>query len=59
MNKLLIWVYLAIDAATVCYLTFLDGVTYNAWNWIIIVPINVFLGTIWPVYWGLLRWLFG
>jgi hypothetical protein len=49
--------YLAVDAATFVFLTFFDGYAYNSWNWLIAVPINVFLGTIWPIYWGILRWV--
>lgn len=56
MNRLLTGVYLAIDAATVFYLTFLDGYIYTAWNWIFAIPANIFLGTIWPIYWGILHW---
>jgi len=45
--------------ATFIYLTFLDDYSYNAWNWIIAVPINLFLGEIWPIYWAILRPLMG
>jgi hypothetical protein len=58
MQRIGLFVYFAVDALTFLYLTFFDGITYNAWNWIIIIPINVFLSTIWPIYWGILRWIF-
>lgn len=45
--------------ATFIYLTFFDGYDYNWWNWIIAVPINVFLGEIWPIYWLILKPLMG
>lgn len=43
---------------TFVYLTLLDGYIYNWWNWIIAVPVNAFLGEIWPIYWLVLRPLF-
>ena len=42
---------------TFIYLTFFDGYDYNAWNWIIAIPINLMLSGIFPIYWGLLHWL--
>ncbi|MFT3806079.1 hypothetical protein [Arenimonas sp.] len=47
-------VYWIGDAATVIYLTFFDGYNYTWWNWLIAVPVNIFLGFIWPIYWGIL-----
>lgn len=44
--------------ATFVKLTFLDGFDYTWLNWIIVLPINVFLATIWPIYWLILRPLF-
>ena len=41
--------------ATFGFLTFFDGTVYNWWNWLIIVPVNLFLGEIWPIYWAILR----
>jgi hypothetical protein len=52
-------IYLLGDAATFVFLTFLDGYRYNMWNWLIAVPINFFLAQIWPIYWLILRPLFG
>lgn len=54
---LLIWQAGALS--TFLFLTFLDGTHYNWWNWLLIVPINLFLAEIWPLYWLLLRPLFG
>ena len=51
-------IYFLVDIATFIYLTFLDDYVYNSWNWIIAIPINLFLATIWPVYWGVLHWIF-
>ena len=54
---LLVWQVGSI--ATFIKLTFLDGYIYTWWNWIIAVPINIFLGEIWPIYWAILRPIFG
>ena len=57
MPRLLMMAYFAADIATFIYLTFFDGYIYNAWNWLIAVPINLFIAQIWPIYWGLLHWV--
>lgn len=55
----LFWlIYQAIAIATFVYLTFFDGYDYTAWNWLIAVPVNIFMGQIWPIYWGILHWVF-
>ncbi len=46
------------NIGTFVYLMFFDGYIYNAWNWIIAIPINMFLASIWPIYWGVLHWIF-
>jgi hypothetical protein len=58
-GRALLYAYLAADAATFVFLTFFDGYRYNAWNWLIALPINALLATIWPIYWMILRPLFG
>ena len=50
--------YLVGNLATFVYLTFFDGYIYNWWNWAIALPCNFVLAAIWPVYWGILRWVF-
>ena len=42
---------------TFIYLIFFDGYRYNAWNWIIVIPIDMSLSWIWPIYWLLLHWI--
>ena len=59
MQKLLLGLYISGDVATLLYLTFFDGYVYTWWNWIILIPINFFLATIWPIYWVVLRPLLG
>jgi hypothetical protein len=59
MARVLGTAYVLAAGATTVFLTFFDGYPYNAWNWLIVVPINLFLGTIWPIYWLLLRPLAG
>lgn len=56
MKQLVLLLYAVAGAATFVYLTFFDGYVYNFWNWLVAVPVNVFLSHIWPIYWGLLRW---
>jgi len=57
VGSILVTVYLLGDGITFIYLTFLDGYVYNWWNWIIAIPINLFLAQLWPLYWGIIRWL--
>jgi hypothetical protein len=57
MDRLFLYAYVAGDFATFVYLTFFDGYIYTAWNWLIAIPVNLFLGTIWPIYWGILHWV--
>jgi hypothetical protein len=59
LQRPLLWLYFGVDAATFLYLTFFDGYVYTWWNWLIAVPINMFLSTIWPIYWLILRPLLG
>ena len=59
MQKLLLGLYISGDVATLLYLTFFDGYVSTWWNWIIVIPINFFLATIWPIYWVVLRPLLG
>lgn len=49
--------YIVGDVATFIYLTFGAGYVYNAWNWLIAIPINLFLAQIWPLYWAVLHWI--
>jgi hypothetical protein len=43
---------------TFVFLTFFDGYIFTAINWLIVIPINLFLGSIWPIYWAILHWIF-
>jgi len=45
--------------ATLIALMVKDWPSLNWWNWIIIIPINFFLAEIWPIYWLILRPIFG
>lgn len=55
----LVLAYNAVALATFVYLTFFDGFGYNGWNWLIAIPVNAFLSEIWPIYWSILRPIFG
>lgn len=59
MSRLLLAVWQVAALATFIFLTFMDGYAYTAWNWLIAVPANLFLAEIWPIYWLILRPLFG
>ena len=50
-------VYFVGDTVTFVVLTFFNGYVYNWWNWIIAIPVNFFLAMIWPLYWGIIRWI--
>lgn len=59
MKRALWFLYLAIDAATFVWLAVEGWDSLNWWNWIILLPIWGFLSTIWPIYWVILRPIFG
>lgn len=56
---LLFYGYQAASIATLIYLMFFDGYVYTWWNWIIAIPVNFFISEIWPIYWIILRPIFG
>lgn len=58
MKMLAILIYVLGNVGTFIKLTFLDGYQYTWWNWIVALPVNEFLGAIWPVYWAILRPVF-
>ncbi len=58
MNKkqaLFFWLWQIGSIPTLIYLMFFNS-NWNWWNWIILIPVNLFLAEIWPIYW-LLRWM--
>ncbi|MFL6627457.1 MAG: hypothetical protein ACJ8G1_13495 [Vitreoscilla sp.] len=59
MRKILLAAYLVGDLATMAKLIFFDCYSYTWWNWVIAIPVDVFQGAIWPIYWGVLRPLMG
>lgn len=54
IGMIMLAAYLVGDVATFVKLTFFDDYAYTWWNWIFAVPINIFLSTIWPIYWAIL-----
>ncbi len=52
-----IFFYFICDIATFIYLIKNDMHDFNFWNWIVIIPIDIFLSQIWPLYWGILHWI--
>lgn len=59
MQYLLVVIYIIGNLATFAKLTFFDDFNYTWWNWIIILPLNEFLAIIWPLYWLIIRPIFG
>ncbi|MGH6973043.1 MAG: hypothetical protein ACRED6_00295 [Stellaceae bacterium] len=55
--RLAVSIYEAVAWVAFGFLTFFDHYSYNAWNWVVALPVNVFLSQIWPIYLGILRWL--
>lgn len=53
-----LWAYEVIAWATFVFLTFYDGYIYTSWNWLIAVPVNLFVSQFWPLYWLIWRHLF-
>jgi len=49
--------YLLGDIATFIYLVVTNS--YSWWNWIVLIPIDFFLASIWPIYWVVLVPMFG
>lgn len=58
-NSVVFIAYEAVAIATFFKLTFFDGYVYNAWNWVIAIPVNALLSHIWPIYWLLLKPILG
>lgn len=59
MRLILILIWHLAGIATFIKLTLFDGYVYTWWNWIIAIPVNAFLSEIWPIYWVIIRPLFG
>lgn len=57
--RILLVLYQLASTATFVFLTFFDNYVYTWWNWLIAIPVNVFLCEIWPIYWLILRPVFG
>jgi hypothetical protein len=58
-GRVALWVYELGALATFAKLLFFSGFVYNAWNWLIAIPASLFLAQIWPIYWLIVRPLFG
>jgi hypothetical protein len=51
--------YQLASLGTFIKLMWFDGWDYNWWNWILALGVNGFLSEIWPIYWLILRPIFG
>jgi len=56
--RALLALYLVVCPLTFIYLTFFDGYEYTVWNWLVAIPLNVYLSSLWPVYWSVFWWIF-
>lgn len=56
-KNVLPYIYVISYLATFIYLTFFDGYEYTWFNWVVAIPVNIFLSTIWPIYWAVLHWI--
>jgi hypothetical protein len=50
--------YIGIGLATVVYLLFFDGFVYSHGNWMTQIPASILMAALWPLYWGVLYWMF-
>lgn len=57
MDRLLVAIYVIGNVATFVFLISQDLPGFNAWNWLVLIPIDLFLAQIWPIYWGILYWI--
>lgn len=57
MAKVFWAIFIAGDVLTSLYLLVRDWPYFGAVNWLLIVPIDFFLGSIWPIYWAVLHWI--
>lgn len=58
-KQMFIAIYALGEIATTLWLLWRDVPNFNWWNWLIIVPVDLFMGAIWPIYWLILRPIFG
>ena len=51
MSHLFLILFLFGDIATFLYLVISDWDKFNWWNWILIIPLDLVLATLWPMLW--------
>jgi hypothetical protein len=51
--------YQAGAVATLIYLTWRDGISLAWWKYPLMLALNLFLAEIWPIFWLILRPIFG
>lgn len=57
LNALRFWPLLAYQAAAIATFAYLwSGASFNSWNWIFMIPIQLFFAEIWPIYWAVIHW---
>ena len=51
-------IYIAGAVLTLVYLLSFDGFVYSHGNWITQVPASIAMSALWPIYWGVIFWIF-
>jgi len=51
MSHLFLILFLFGYIATFLYLVISDWDKFNWWNWILIIPLDLVLATLWPMFW--------
>ncbi len=57
-ERIALWVYVLGDLATFVYLIAADAPDTHGLAWLVVIPVDLFLATIWPIYWLILHWIF-
>ena len=51
-------IYIGIGLATLAYLLFFDGFVYSHGNWMTQIPASILAAILWPLYWGIIHWIY-
>lgn len=52
-GKILMALFFLGSPATFIYLVVSDWDKFNAWNWVLIIPLDMALAAMWPIYWAM------
>ena len=57
-KRQIIIAYLGIALVTWVYLLFFTGFIYSHGNWMTQVPASGLAALLWPLYWGVVHWIY-